>query len=327
MDQNDNQSAGGQGNDLVERRRAFGRLLQAAREEQGMSVQALAQATRISIAFIEAMEQGALERLPGEVFGRGFVRSIAKTTGQDPDGMIQGFNALWVKGATKSVLKVEIKNKPVIQRGEAFKETLHHTLSLLRRGLGMKLAIVAIAAVALIYGLIQAQPWAMLRRSSTASVNAPLAAPAVAEDAATDEPEAPDVLAAQTAMPEPVAAESMPEAAPRPTTAVTAPVAVPSEAANPVALAAVESGGEQMLELVVTEPVRIKMDLDSGTAAAKEYKPDTYRIPFKDKADLMIYNAAAVKITFNGRPVGSLGNKGRIRRISFQAKAPMEKKL
>lgn len=62
--------------------------------------------------------------------------------------------------------------------------------------------------------------------------------------------------------------------------------------------------------------------MDRGTQEVKELKPDSYQFKFKQTADIMIYNAAAVDVRFNGRSLGSLGTAGRIRRLSFSA--PME---
>ena len=87
------------------------------------------------------------------------------------------------------------------------------------------------------------------------------------------------------------------------------------------------AAANSVLEIVVTEPVRIKLDVDQGKPVTKELKPDTYRFTFTQKANMMVYDAAAVKINFNGRPLGSLGGKGRVRRLSFEAGGAAPQKL
>jgi hypothetical protein len=95
-----------------------------------------------------------------------------------------------------------------------------------------------------------------------------------------------------------------------------------------VAIFAQPQGDQQVIELVVSEPVRIRLDADQQPSLTKELTPDTYRFTFGSKADLMIYDAAALKVLFNGKSLGSLGHKGRIRRLSFQAEGlKTEKKL
>lgn len=309
-----------------ERSRAFGSRFRAAREAAGTSVQALAQSTRISASFIEALEEGAFEKLPGEVFGRGFVRSICKALNLDAEAMLATFDECWDHtGPLKSVLEVEIKEKP-FQRG-TLAAVAEIALRRLRPGSSLgRLAGVALAMAVLVAGGWQVSRldlWKAMRKSSSQA-----AAPLVAE-------QPPPVSAA----PADKAAEPVPSA---PKTVETSPVAAAPEAGaaasataslaeTPPAAASLavesEGGGEQRLDLVVTESVRVRADVDGGGSQTKEYAPGTYQIQFKDKVEMMIYDAAALKISFNGKPLGSLGNKGRVRRISFQSAAPTTKKL
>ncbi len=83
--------------------------------------------------------------------------------------------------------------------------------------------------------------------------------------------------------------------------------------------------GQQRLSITVLEPVKIKFESDNGKPVIKDFVEGTYDYSFETSADLLIYDAAAVKISFNGNPLGSLGNKGRIRRIGFRADAPDQK--
>jgi hypothetical protein len=87
------------------------------------------------------------------------------------------------------------------------------------------------------------------------------------------------------------------------------------------------SDNEQTLVLTVTDPVRIRLDVDQGPPVTRELQPDTYTFAFNKKADLLIYDAAAVKISFNGRSLGALGSKGRVRRLSFQSQPPTSKSM
>jgi cytoskeleton protein RodZ len=65
---------------------AIGHKLRTAREAQGVSLQDVAARTRIQAAFLEKIEQGELEGLPGISFIRGFIRNYAQMLGLDePD--------------------------------------------------------------------------------------------------------------------------------------------------------------------------------------------------------------------------------------------------
>src|SRR5256886_4306245 len=71
----------------------FGGKLRAARERRGVSLRQIANATKISIGVLEALERNDISRLPGGIFGRAFVRSYAIEVGLDPDDIIQDFVA------------------------------------------------------------------------------------------------------------------------------------------------------------------------------------------------------------------------------------------
>src|SRR6185436_6815207 len=69
----------------------FGGTLRAARERRGLSLRQIANATKISIQTLEALEKNDIARLPGGIFSRAFVRSYALEVGLDPETTIQEF--------------------------------------------------------------------------------------------------------------------------------------------------------------------------------------------------------------------------------------------
>src|ERR1043166_8684950 len=71
----------------------FGARLRDARERRGVSLRAIAEATKISVAVLEALERNDVSRLPGGIFSRAFVRSYALEVGLDPETTIQEFVA------------------------------------------------------------------------------------------------------------------------------------------------------------------------------------------------------------------------------------------
>src|SRR5216684_5716735 len=71
----------------------FGGMLRAARERRGVSLRQIADATKISVSVLEALERNDISRLPGGIFGRAFVRSYAVEVGLDPEATIQDFIA------------------------------------------------------------------------------------------------------------------------------------------------------------------------------------------------------------------------------------------
>ena len=63
----------------------FGGQLRQAREQRGVSLRQIAATTKISVSVLEALERNDVSKLPGGIFGRGFVRSYASEVGLDPD--------------------------------------------------------------------------------------------------------------------------------------------------------------------------------------------------------------------------------------------------
>ena len=66
----------------------FGEHLRREREMRGVSLDEISAATRISTRFLEAIETEQWDQLPGGVFNRGFIRSIARFLGLDEDSLV-----------------------------------------------------------------------------------------------------------------------------------------------------------------------------------------------------------------------------------------------
>lgn len=71
----------------------LGTLLQEAREEQGLTIEDLAELTNIRPHFLKAMEAGDFEELPGEAYVRPFLRTYAKALGLDVEQVVLDFEA------------------------------------------------------------------------------------------------------------------------------------------------------------------------------------------------------------------------------------------
>jgi cytoskeletal protein RodZ len=70
-----------------------GGKLREARERKGVSLRQIANATKISVGMLDALERNDIKRLPGGIFSRAFVRSFANEVGLDPEKMTQEFIA------------------------------------------------------------------------------------------------------------------------------------------------------------------------------------------------------------------------------------------
>lgn len=66
----------------------IGEELRQERLRQGLTIEDIAQRTRISLRSLESIEANAFDRLPGLVFTRNFVRLYAINLNLDPDGLL-----------------------------------------------------------------------------------------------------------------------------------------------------------------------------------------------------------------------------------------------
>jgi cytoskeletal protein RodZ len=67
--------------------------MRQAREQRGVSLRQIAEATKIGVSALEALERNDISRLPGGIFSRGFVRSYAAEIGVDPEQTVREFLA------------------------------------------------------------------------------------------------------------------------------------------------------------------------------------------------------------------------------------------
>src|SRR3954471_22785289 len=71
---------------------SFGEELRREREIRGISLKEIADATKISKRFLEAIERNDHKTLPAPVFTRGFVREYARYLGLSSEEMVNRYN-------------------------------------------------------------------------------------------------------------------------------------------------------------------------------------------------------------------------------------------
>jgi cytoskeletal protein RodZ len=73
---------------------SIGSILKRERELRQVSIEEMAQTTRIPIRMLQNLESDRFEELPGDVFVRGFVRSYARSLGIDEAPLLARYGAL-----------------------------------------------------------------------------------------------------------------------------------------------------------------------------------------------------------------------------------------
>ncbi|OIQ58864.1 cytoskeleton protein RodZ [Moorella thermoacetica] len=61
-----------------------GEILRSTRQEKGISLREAEEATKIRLKYLEALENGTYDEIPGRVYALGFLRNYARFLGLDP---------------------------------------------------------------------------------------------------------------------------------------------------------------------------------------------------------------------------------------------------
>jgi transcriptional regulator with XRE-family HTH domain len=79
-------------------RQAFGTNLRRRRVQHGISLEQIAESTKVSIELWEALERSDLSRWPTGIYARAYVRAYAMEIGVDPDATVDEFCRLFPNG-------------------------------------------------------------------------------------------------------------------------------------------------------------------------------------------------------------------------------------
>jgi cytoskeletal protein RodZ len=66
--------------------------LSVSRENRGISLEDIAEATKISIRFLRAIEEEDFETLPGGIFNTSYLRQYASTIGIEPSTLLAHYH-------------------------------------------------------------------------------------------------------------------------------------------------------------------------------------------------------------------------------------------
>jgi cytoskeletal protein RodZ len=122
---------------------AFGEELRRAREQRGVAVEAICDATKVSARHIRALEAGALGELPGGVFRRGFVRSYLGALGLEEGAWMRRFEECCRESGV---------SEPAEAEWATFAENVKNSRIVLRRRVGMRWVRVGVTLAALALG-------------------------------------------------------------------------------------------------------------------------------------------------------------------------------
>ncbi len=282
---------------------SFGERMQREREMRGITLEEIAESTKIGTRSLRALEGEDFDKLPGGIFNKGFVRAYAKYLGIDEEQAVTDFMAAYGDYQQQQPQAPEA-SKPDEEAPPA-------SLNLLAVG-G---AVVVLVLFLAIWGFHD-------RLSGTASriVHRFRRAPAA---------QAPNTVAASPTPAVPTAPVSQPAPAAASGTTVPAdPAAVPagqpsgdtaSAAAPGPAKTAPEmalAGREFVLQVHARQDAWVKIKADDELLMEGVLKGDK-TIHAKQKVVFTTGNAAAIELSFNGEAQPSLGADNQVKTVVF----------
>jgi cytoskeletal protein RodZ len=288
--------------------------LKEQREKLGKDIKDVARITRIKAGYLKAIEEEDFVKLPVEVYTKGYIREYAKYLGYPSDAAIAPYEAYLgeIKGGKdKEAPFRPVDNKPVEEIAEVPPVTLEsrslnghfnkgtaQDRSLARRIL---VAAAVVAAVVVVY-------WMMPRGKDVPSVQNKV------------EP------GVQYKMPEGVPPVQTPEisqekaARSTPTGTANAPIAPPDKSGDKNE--AVKKKRHN-LDITAVDKTWIQIIIDGADKKEMLLNPgEKVNYEANQSIDVLIGNAAGVKLKFNGKEFEGLGEKGQVIKLSLPSTIP-----
>lgn len=277
----------------------FGEHLRRERELRGVSLDEVSAATRIKTSFLEALENGRWEELPGGAFNRGFIRATSRFLGLDEDGMVAEYSL-------ETEPAVEIK--PVDEPGAAMPRDY--------RPAAMAASAVLLFAIAGAW-LGHREYWLHKQKRANAAATASLAQPAAnptGADSNSSLSSAPS--AGVVAQPVPNASSpSTPRANPGP------PDPSPNATTGAGAAKSAAASAPLTLKIESSKRTEVRVAGDGKTLFRGHLRSDAAKtFAARDNFEVSSPDADRVRLELNGQPVSFAATSGHKGKISLSRK-------
>jgi cytoskeleton protein RodZ len=308
--------------------RSAGDLLRQQREALGLSLRDVAEALKIKLAYLAALEAGRPDLLPGPTYAIGFVRAYGEHLKLDGNEMLRRFKAESTALDTKPDLAFPM---PLDERSMPGGSMLLVALILALCGYGTWYYLATgershperVAEVPEVL-----LPPAVEPTASSAAEAAPVNQPAVSAEAAPPPFPAPGSEPGRAAGP-PEAVAPAPTVSP-PTSQTAALAASPAAATVSAEPTPAPQGDEPHAYGLVGGPARVVIratadswiqirDTDQSTLFARVLKAgESYRVPDRPGISLRTGNAGGLEITVDDQPTPPIGPNGAVRNVPLE---------
>jgi cytoskeleton protein RodZ len=287
---------------------AFGDRLRREREMRGITLDEITESTKISRRHLEALEGEHFDQLPGGVFNKGFVRAYARFLGIDEDRAVADYS-------TASNEQPEPENKFPLEIHKEPNRDLNPRTS----NLPLVFAIAALVGVLVGYGF-----WVKSKPHTSAPVeSARQSAPAnTTTEPQSNAPAPPPVTASSPELTKDSAQPAATKQAPAQSAASSRPAEPRREAVPAESVDAAASGkaGAFFVQVKAKEDSWVSIVADGKSVMQRVLPADKHKnIRAGKTLVLRTGNAGGIEVSFNGRPLGALGNENEPRTLTFNA--------
>lgn len=139
---------------------SFGEVLKRERELRQITLREVAEATKINLRYLDALERDDFRHLPGGVFNKGFVRAYSQHIGIDADSMVDAYLAEEREQDARNQAQTTESHRRAVP-AEDFGDAPAAPLRLVLFGIGLVVAILVLAVLGFLYwrGILDPARW------------------------------------------------------------------------------------------------------------------------------------------------------------------------
>jgi cytoskeleton protein RodZ len=288
---------------------------------RAITLEEIAAATKIGTRSLKALEEEHFDQLPGGIFNKGFVRAYAKFLGIDEEQAVSDYEAATSDVGNSTVTQMAAMADQVERQRKA-KEAENG------QGAGTGAMLAAIVAIVVLCGIGFGgyKGWQYKKHQQVVEASAPIRrAPEAVTPAAlssTDANESASTGAAAGTTPgTALTPDSGATATPTPASGATTGSTKTDEKS---AAAKSTTAPEFPINVTIraTKKAWLQVKSDGKNVFADNMDPEipaekerTFR--GKENVQLVLGNAGGVEVSFNGKPLGTLGSEGQTRKLTI----------
>lgn len=264
-----------------------GEYLKREREIRGIRLEVIAEATKIRAGLLAAIEKNDFDTLPAAPFVKGFIQAYCKYLGLDVQDALLRYEA-YMRSIAESKASA-LKQDTEIKKQKPESRTANSPIPII--------SIAVIAVLIILFGL-----YAISKKRPLPVVDSSL--PHVNERPSGSKPQPENEIAQKKE--------------------IASPPLKSEEPAKPALSSSASQTGILTLAIEAEKPSWLKVEIDGRNPFEISLKQgEKVKWNAKEKFSILIGNAGGVNAIFNGEPLGSLGEEGKVVKLVLPKERPL----